>query len=268
MRGRAWLMGWMAAVLLAGMARAQDLAPTGGQQLTAEGIVVRVMQHDAVRRAALAQYASERTYRMDYHGPIGERHAQMRVRMEFSAPDRKRFTVVSESGSTIFCHQVLRKLMEGEQEGALEANRLRSMLSPANYRLKLVGERVLDGVPAWVLEVTPIEENRFNYKGRVWVSKDDYAVMRIEGSPARSPSWLMGSSSFDYRYARTGEFWLPERNDTVSHLRVGGEITLAVDYGQYRIVASGALPASDPRTARVADTAKAKGVTGLAVSLP
>jgi len=211
------------------------------QSLSAEEIVVRVMQHDAARRATLAEYASERTYRMEYKGPIGERQALMRVRMEFSAPDRKRFTVVSESGSTIFCHQILRKLMEGEQEGALEANRLRSMLSPENYNLRLAGEERLDGRDAWILEVSPKDENRFNYKGRVWVSKADFAVMRIVGSPAKNPSWLMGASKFDYRYRQSGDFWLPERNDTVSHLRIGGEITLTVDYGEYRITAAGPL---------------------------
>ncbi len=178
---------------------------------------------------------------MDYRGPIGERHAEMRVRMEFSAPDRKSFTVVSESGSTIFCHQIIKKLIEGEQEGALEANRLRSMLSPTNYHLRLAGEEQVDGEEAWVLEVSPRDESRFNYKGRVWVSKADYAVMRIAGSPAKNPNFLMGSSSFDYRYARSGEFWLPERNDTVSHLRIGGEIKLTVDYGQYRVVPAGTL---------------------------
>lgn len=271
MRGWAWLTGWMAAIALAPMAGAQDLpgaqGPTQAQRLSAEQIVIRVMQHDAQRRTALAEYASLRTYRMHYHGPLGEREAQMSVRMEFYAPDRKRFTVISESGSTIFCHQVLRKLMEGEEEGALEANRLRSMLSPANYRVKLLGEDLLSGESAWVLEVTPVAENKFSYKGKVWVSKDDYAIMRIVGSPAKNPSWLMGSSSFDYRYARSGEFWLPQRNDTLSHLRIGGEIRLAVDYGQYRIVAAGLdgnVPASNLRAAKVAQ----KAVPGLAVSLP
>jgi hypothetical protein len=231
--------------------------------LTAEQIVGRMMQHDAQRKAALSEYASERTYRMDYKGPIGERHALMQVRMRFSAPDRKQFTVVSESGSTIFCHQILRKLMEGEQEGALEANRLRSMLSPANYNLKLIGEERFHGDDAWVLEVSPRQENKFNYRGRVWVSKADYAVMRIVGSPAKNPNWLIGSSNFDYRYARSGDFWLPERNDTVSHLRIGGEIKLAVDYGAYRVVA--ALPAHGANSA--ANHGLSADVEGIPVSL-
>jgi hypothetical protein len=227
------------------------LAPAGAaaQGLTADEIVTRMMAHDRERQAALDGYGSERTYRMEYHGPVGERRAEMVVRMEFSEPDRKRFTVLSESGSTIFCNQVLRRLMEGEQEGALEPNHQRAMLSPANDRLTLVGTERVDGVDAWVLDVSPRVENRFNYRGRVWVSKQDFAVVRIVGSPARNPTWLMGSTRFDYRYGRSGAgegggaFWLPIRSVTVSHLRIGGEITLTVDYGTYRIaVRAGGTP--------------------------
>lgn len=250
MRGRTWLV-MCAALLFA-------VHPVLAQGLSADEIVTRLMQHDAERRAALAQYKSERTYRMTYSGPIGEREALMRVRMEFSAPDRKSFTVISESGSTIFCHQILRKLMEGEQEGALEANRLRSMLSPGNYDLKLVGQERLDGVDAWLLEVAPKTDSRFNYKGKVWVSKADYAVMRIVGSPAKNPSWLIGKSSFDYRYAQSGQFWLPERNDTVSHLRIGGDIKLTVDYGEYRTVSAAPLGAAT--SAAIRTGAKVKGI--------
>jgi hypothetical protein len=109
---------------MAGIFPAYVLAET----LTADEIVIRSNAHDRERQAALEHYASERTYRVHYHGPIGERSAEVLARMEFSAPDQKHFTVLSESGSTIFCHNVLRKLMEGEQEGALQANHLRAML--------------------------------------------------------------------------------------------------------------------------------------------
>jgi hypothetical protein len=98
-------------------------------------------------------------------------------------------------------------------------------------------------VKSWVLEVSPKVSNRFNYKGKVWVSMDDYAVVRIVGSPAKNPTWLTSGATFDYRYARNGQFWLPQKNVTVSHVRMGGEITLTVDYGTYDIVAAQAHPA-------------------------
>lgn len=184
---------------------------------------------------ALARYESDRTYRITYKGPMGNRSAEVTARMDFSAPDQKHFTVLSETGSEMFCHKVLRKMMEAEQEGALQANHMKTMLSSENYNLKLVGDDQLDGMKSWVLEVSPKVKSRFTYKGKVWISKEGYVVMRIVGSPAKNPSWLTSSATFDYRYARKGEFWLPESNVTVSHVRTGGEVTLTVDYGTYDI---------------------------------
>jgi hypothetical protein len=240
------LAGWLAVGVVGGMfgpgVRAADgqalgVAHAARKQPTAEEIVRRMMVNDQERQAELAHYGSERVYRVEYEGPVGVRKAEVRARVEYSAPSRKQFTVLTETGSTIFCHQIVRRLMEGEQEGALPANHERAMLSPENDRLELVGIDVVDGVKTWVLAVEPRVGNRFNYKGKVWVSMEDYAVVRIVGSPAKNPSWLMGSAEFDYRYARHGQFWLPQSSETVSRLRIGGEIRLTVDYGEYQIVA-------------------------------
>jgi len=208
------------------------------QAPTAEEIVARMNARDRQRQTALASYGSERTYRMNYKGPMGDRTAEVVARMDFSAPDQKHFTVLSESGSAVFCHKVLRRMMDGEQEGALQANHLKAMLSAENYHLKLVGEDQIDGVKTWVLEVSPKVNNRFNYKGKVWIGEDDHAVVRIVGSPARNPSWITSTATFDYRYGRQGEFWLPRKDVIVSHVRLGGEVTLTVDYGKYAIVPS------------------------------
>jgi len=107
----------------------------------------------------------------------------------------------------------------------------------------------VDGANTWVLEVSPRTDSRFTYKGKVWVSMADFAVVRILGAPAKNPTWLMGNAHFDYRYGRSepaqagprenagAAFWLPRQSVTVSHLRVGGEITLTVDYGTYQLAA-------------------------------
>ena len=70
------------------------------------------------------------------------------------APDQKRFTVVSESGSKFICEKVLRRLLEGEQEAMQKMNRMQTTLSPENYNVELVGEELIDGARAWVLKVS------------------------------------------------------------------------------------------------------------------
>jgi hypothetical protein len=236
---RTLMLGGAGASLLSGLILCSPgcLGETAwGQTPTADEIVARMNERDLERKASLERYGSERTYRIQYHGPLGDRSAEVLARMDFSAPDQKRFTVLSESGSNVFCHKVLRKLMEGEQENALEANHVRTMLSMENYNSTLVGEEESDGIKTWVLEVSPKVNSKFSYKGKVWVSMDDYAVVRIVGSPARNPTWMTTGAKFDYRYARNGRFWLPQRNVTVSHVRMGGEVTLTVDYGAYDIM--------------------------------
>ncbi len=217
---------------------------------TAKQIVARMLEMNRERLAALEHYESERTYRVEYKGTGGEHRAQIRVQAEYLGPDQKRLTVVEESGSKFICEKVLRKLVEGEQEASGQANRTQTTLGPENYDAVLVGEETI-GAPgadakAWVLQVTPKVDNKFTYRGKVWVSQDDYAVMRIVGEPAKNPSWWINRASIHSEYVRRGDVWLPAMNVSTSHVRIGGEATLTIDYGTYPVVAARALrPATE-----------------------
>jgi hypothetical protein len=219
----------VASVLLAGSALAEGP--------TAEEIVLRMMARNAERQAALEHYSGERTYRVEYRGAGGYHAAEMRVDLDYLG-GQKHFVVVSESGTKLICEKVLRKVVDSEAEASERGNRMQMLLSPENYNLKLVGRELLDGVSTWVLQVSPKVESRFTYRGRVWVSTEDYAIVRVVGEPSKNLSWWISRASFDWRYARRGEFWLPERNIARSHVRMGGDATLTIEYGSYRILAA------------------------------
>ena len=225
-----------AVMLYAGWAQAQNA--TGE---TAQEIVAKVQVKNAERLAALEHYVSERTYRVEYRGTGGDHAGEMVVHAEYSAPDQKRLTVVSESGSKLICEKVLRRLVDSEQEAAQKANRMQMALSTDNYDVVLAGAERLDGVKAWVLKVSPKVESKFTYRGTVWVNAEDYGVMRVAGQPAKDPSWWINRASFDSRYVRRGEFWLPGRNVSTSHVRIGGEAKLTIDYGSYETLAGRAV---------------------------
>ena len=211
-------------------------------------IVARMLEKNKERTAALEFYESERTYKVEYTGTGGEHHAELRVRMVYTGPDQKQFTVESESGSKFICDKVLRKLVEGEQEASARSNRMQTTLGPENYDAALVGEETVatEGGPvrAWVLQVTPKVDNKFTYHGKVWVSEDDYAVVKIQGEPAKSPSWWINHAAFESDYVRRGDVWLPAKNVSSSHVRLGGEATLTIEYGTYPVVAAQALKPS------------------------
>jgi hypothetical protein len=221
----------------------------GAARPTAAQIIVRLLAKNKLRLAALDHYESERTYRVQYTGTGGEHRAQIEVRAEYSRPDQKRFTVVSESGSRFLCEKVLRKLLESEQEATAQSNRMQTTLGPENYDAELVGEETLatagGPVRTWMLLVTPKVDNKFTYRGKVWVSEDDDAVVRIQGEPAKSPSWWINRASFDSTYLRRGDVWLPAKNVSSSHVRIGGEATLTIEYGSYPVVTALALRPGD-----------------------
>ena len=203
-------------------------------------IVARMLEKNKERLAALEQYESERTYKVEYTGTGGEHHAELQVRMVYTGPNGKHFTVESESGSKFLCDKVLHKLVEGEQEAGAKSNQMQTTLGPDNYDAALVGEELVatagGPVRAWVLRVTPKIDNKFTYRGKVWVSEDDYAVVKIQGEPAKSPSWWINHAAFESDYVRRAGVWLPERNISSSHVRIGGEATLTIEYGTYPVV--------------------------------
>jgi hypothetical protein len=222
-----------------------DVAVNVQARPTAAEIVARMLDRNKERLAELEHYESERTYRVEYTGTGGEHHAQLEVHAVYTGPNQKQFTVVSESGSKFLCDKVLRKLVEGEQEATAKANRTQTTLGPENYEAELTGEETIattgGAVRTWVLRVTPKVNNKFTYRGRVWVSEDDYAAVRIQGEPAKSPSWWINRASFESMYLRRGDVWLPAKNVSSSHVRIGGEARLTIEYGTYPVVALRAL---------------------------
>ena len=221
-------------------------------------ILARVAERNKERAAELERYESERTYTVEYNGTGGEHHAEIEVHAELVGPDQKRLTVVSESGSKFLCEKVLRKLVESEQEAASQQNKAQMALSPENYSAEVAGEETVTSVAgagrAWVLRVTPKVDNKFTYRGTVWISEDDAAVVRIEGEPAKGPSFWISRAGFTTTYTRRGDVWLPARNISHSQMRLGGEATLTIDYGSYPVVVVTARPAA-PHTEIAANSA-------------
>ena len=64
------------------------------------------------------------------------------------------------------------------------------------------------------------------------------AAKRIEGEPAKSPSFWVKRSHFVHEYAPLGEFWLPARLTSEAELRIFGRSQLSITYTEYPLTAS------------------------------
>jgi MucB/RseB N-terminal domain len=214
---------------VAALAQSSPKTPSAGE------IVSRMLARNDARSVALRQYTSTRTYQVTYKGFPKSLTAKAVVRLQFTAPDKKEFTIVSEQGSKLLVNRVIRKALESEQEAVKPEFRKRSALDESNYNFKFIGNDREAGRPCYLLEVTPKRDDKYLYNGRICVDATDYAVARIDAKPAKNPSFWINSATIDHHNKKVGEFWLPSTNRSTSHVRLGGDAELNIDYGDYQV---------------------------------
>ena len=199
--------------------------------LTTPEIVERMVQADNDRLAALGGYTGVRRYR--FENKKSNKRAELTTRISCDNAGVKTFEVISESGSGFVRNHIIRKMMDAEHEASEKGERQDTRIIPANYGFTLVGTEVLDGRTSYVLEVDPKTRNKFLIRGRIWVDAEDFAIARVEGQPAKNPSFWIRSVQIVQRYGRTGQFWLPASNQSVAQARIFGQTEVAIDYFDY-----------------------------------
>jgi hypothetical protein len=202
------------------------------QSLSLTQILALMERHNQMQREELKHYRAVRQYHVEYQG-IKTIDAGMVVEINFDAASGKSFRIVSQSGSKILGDKILKRAMDSEVEASKDS--AATALTPANYRFQLQGSENVDGRPAYVLTVEPLEESKFLYRGKIWVDATDFAVAKIEASPAKSPSFLISRTLIRWSYAKTENFWLPQRSRSEAKIRIGGTAVLTIDYGTYQI---------------------------------
>jgi hypothetical protein len=205
--------------------------------LTADEVIQHVVEMNNARAKALEGYSSLRTYHLECHC-VSHKKADMVVRIDYQAPDKKEFTIVSESGSGTVRNKVFKKLLEAEQESMRDENQQRSAITPENYAFQISDYQKTETDEFYVLDAQPRSKNKFLFRGRIWVNSKDFAITRAEGEPAVNPSWWTVKTDFKRSYQKVGDFWLPESNESETKVRIFGTAFLTIEYRDYQITQS------------------------------
>ena len=134
--------------------------------------------------------------------------------------------------------RVFQRLLQSEKEALTEENQARVALNNDNYRFALAGYENLPTGPCYILAVEPLTKSKLLYRGRIWVDAEDFAVVRIEAAPAKSPSFWTKETRVEQAYAKVGDFWLPISNRSSSAIRLGGHSDFTIEYQDYQITAA------------------------------
>ena len=220
--------------LLAACIPALAQQATVSAPLSADEVMRRVVQMNEQQANALATYTSIRTYHLECHC-LSHKAADMVVRAGYEAPNKKIFTIVSESGSGTVRSRVFKKLLEAEQESMREENQERTAITPQNYTFQLSDYQKIDGNEFYVLDARPLTKNKFLFRGRIWVDAKAFAIAQIQGEPAVNPSWWTVKTDFKRSYQEIGSYWLPESNESETKVRIFGTAVLTIKYSDYQI---------------------------------
>ena len=157
------------------------------------------------------------------------------MRVTCASDGAKQFSIVSEQGSSSIRKHVFYKLLDEEAESSRRGTRNGTRLIPENYNFQLLGQEALETGPAYVLAVKPKTANKYLIDGKIWVNASDYAIVRIEGQPAKNPSFWVRSVHFVHTYQRVHEFWFASSTRTTSHILIFGDSELSIDNTEYAL---------------------------------
>ena len=206
-------------------ASGQDALPDGS------AVAARLSAQDAQRQVMAAGYHGMRRYVLENEQM--NKHAEIVVRVACGADGVKHFELVSQEGWKGAWKHVVSKMLTSEAEASESETKLKTRLSVDNYEFHTVRTALLDDRMAYVVDLIPRRREERLIKGQAWIDAQDYAVTRIEGEPAKDPSFWVRSVHFVQTYHKSGQLWFPVSTQSVTEVRVFGETTLTIHYFDY-----------------------------------
>jgi len=212
------------------IAMISTLAAVAAELPSTEDVVARFVEQENVRRASISGYSVMTRYHLENKS----RRADMLVRWSRLSSGVKQFQIVSEEGDGGVRSHVFHKLLEAEVEASRSTEQERTWMTPANYTFELMGREQVNGREAYVLVLTPKSDAKFLTCGRIWVDARDYAVIQIEGRPARNVSFWTKSVTFVQTFEKNGDFWFVASNHSLTDARMFGLADLTIQYFDYK----------------------------------
>lgn len=236
MRNQTLIVGVRSAALLAaaGCVLAAGWGVQPGGLVAASGSapdpIIAGLQATATRERGLVEsFATHKTFTIMHDG---ETRARVVAALQFTAPDVKAFTVLESGGSGLLRDRVIKTMMQTEVAIAQGGTRTRVAISPDNYEF---GD-VLDDGDAFVIEVVPRRRDTLLFKGRIWVTKEGFHLTRIEGEPAKNPSFWTRRIHFVSEYGPVNGVWLHGRTLARVNMRWLGEYQVLAECGTYEMM--------------------------------
>lgn len=189
-------------------------------------------QAQAGNQAHFRPYVVTRSYKL--FGRENPLEFKSRVTAEITVvpPDFKKYAIENTDGSG-WGEKVVRKMLDGEVAFAKDTGA--TNITRDNYDFLLLREDELRGHRCYVLELLPKRQSKELLRGTIWVDAATYLPYRVEGEPAKSPSWWVKDIHIVLVYGYAGPMWLQTSSEATADVRILGRSTMVSRDVKYEI---------------------------------
>lgn len=209
----------------------------------------------AARRPPVA-YTAVRTLRAELIEQ--QEQAWMDVRTEFDPVRGLRYVVLAQGGSDRIRHHALESVLRREVEASRTDGAGRMTFSTDNYRYDLDTQRTPVSIA-----LTPLRRDERLISGRATLDQVTGALLRVEGTLAKSPSFWVRDVRIQRRYATFAEATLPVEVESTAKVRMFGTARMHMTI-RYESIAGRPVEA----TAVQSTQSRAQGAALAGIALP
>lgn len=208
-------------------------------------LVHHISATQAQNHSRTLPYTVTRDYKV--FGANAERaRTEVVAKINFLPPNMKTYDIDQSTGG--MGEKVIRRILDHEVDAARDPREM--MVNEQNYRFDYDGEEFVDNLSCYRLTIAPKHDRKDLLNATIWVDKTSYRIVRMEGEPAKSPSFWVKDVHLVLDFGEVAGMWMQTEIHALAHLRFGGEYKIVsqdLDYDVARSVASNTHPITQRR---------------------
>jgi hypothetical protein len=167
-------------------------------------------------------YKVTREYKL-FRGYGQQPTSEVTAEIDFIPPGTMTYKIIKARGNSLG-ERIVRELLSRETDSV--GRKHDTEISRANYDFVFLRRQNFGIVPEYVFAIFPKRKEKYLLRGQVWVDAASFRIRRVEGVPAKIPSFWLKDIHLTLQFAEEGGMWLPVTFDGIATIRLFGEYTL------------------------------------------
>ena len=223
---------WASSILIYLATAASLSGQTRSAVPISDEIIAQMSQAQAANRVLFLPYTVTRDYKLfEGQGPNPPK-SHVVADITVVPPDSKKYTIEHAAGSAL-AERIVRKALDGEVAFATDS--LATDIRRENYDFVLVGQNELNGRRCYQLELIPRRKSKNLLRGTLWVDAETHLPRRVEGEPAKNPSWWLTDVRISLDYGYVGPMWVQTSSTATADVRILGPSTMVWQDVSYQL---------------------------------